>query len=246
MNGVAKQPSRTVSTRMFRGYTIHAITNGVHSYTWTAPSFRRLFDRYLPGWANEPELLVRQQVIPNEYVWQAHQESKRSLVEYANRLTGSHLCDETLTLGYARRFTPYKRPTLLFADLERLRKACGCGKVQIVIAGKAHPTDALGRALVAEIHRLRKELAGEIEIAFIPDYDMDIAARLVAGADVWLNTPERPMEASGTSGMKAAHNGVPNFSVLDGWWIEGCIEDVTGWSIGPPPEEEVTPEDGLS
>jgi len=245
VNGVAKSHG-AVSTRMFRGYTIHAITNGVHSFTWTSPPFRQLFDRYLPGWANEPELLVRQQIIPNEYVWQAHREAKRSLVEYANRLTGSHLCDETLTLGYARRFAPYKRPTLLFADLERLRKACGCGKVQIVMAGKAYPTDAVGKALVAEVHRLRDELAGEIEIAFIPDYDMDIAARLVAGVDVWLNTPERPMEASGTSGMKAAHNGVPNFSVLDGWWIEGCIEDVTGWSIGPPPEAEVSSADGLA
>ncbi len=242
VNGVAKR-HRDVSTRMFRGYTIHSITNGVHSFTWTAPSFRRLFDRYLPGWANEPELLVRQQVIPNEFVWQAHQESKRSLVEYANRLTGSHLCDETLTLGYARRFAPYKRPTLLFADLERLRKASGCGKVQVVMAGKAYPGDAVGRALVAEIHRYREELAGEIEVAFLPDYDMDIAARLVAGVDIWLNTPEPPLEASGTSGMKAAHNGVPNFSVLDGWWIEGCIEDVTGWSIGPGPEETLTPEE---
>lgn len=245
VNGVAKRHGE-VSTRMFRGYTIYSITNGVHSFTWTAPSFRRLYDRYLPGWANEPELLVRQQIIPNEYVWQAHQESKRMLVEYANRLTGSHLCDETLTLGYARRFAPYKRPTLLFADLERLRKACGCGKVQIVMAGKAYPADEVGKALVTEVHRIREELEGDIELAFIPDYDMDIAARLVAGVDVWLNTPERPMEASGTSGMKAAHNGVPNFSVLDGWWIEGCIEDVTGWSIGPPPEADVSPEDGLA
>jgi starch phosphorylase len=245
VNGVAKR-HRDISSKMFRGYTIHAITNGVHSFTWTAPSFRQLYDRYLPGWANEPELLVRQQIIPNEYIWHAHEMAKHSLVEYTNRLTGSHLCDETLTLGFARRFAPYKRPTFVFSDLERLRKVGGCGKIQIVMAGKAYPSDREGKRLIAEVLRLRQELSGEIEIAFIPDYDMDIAARIVAGVDVWLNTPERPMEASGTSGMKAAHNGVPNFSVLDGWWIEGCIEDVTGWSIGPPPDVEVSPDQELA
>ena len=245
VNGVAKR-HREVSTALFRGYTIHSITNGVHSFTWTSPPFRRLFDRYLPGWANEPELLVRQQVIPNALIWQAHEEAKRSLIEYANRLTGGSLCPETLTVGFARRFTAYKRPVLLFSDLERLRKVAGCARLQVVMAGKAYPTDAGGKRLIAEVHRIARELAGEIEVVFIPDYDMDIAARMVAGVDIWLNTPERPMEASGTSGMKAAHNGVPNFSVLDGWWIEGCIEDVTGWAIGPPPENEVSHEEGLA
>ncbi len=209
------------------------------------PPFRRLFDRYLLGWANEPELLVRQQIIPNAFVWQAHEAAKQSLVEYANRLTGSSLCPETLTLGFARRFTAYKRPVLLFSDLERLRKVAGCRRIQVMLAGKAYPTDEEGKRLIREVHRIRDELAGEIEVAFLPDYDMDIAARMVAGVDIWLNTPERPMEASGTSGMKAAHNGVPNFSVLDGWWIEGCIEDVTGWAIGPPPEAEVSRDEGL-
>ena len=135
-------------------------------------------------------------------------------------------------LGFARRMTAYKRPDLLFTDLERLQAIARTHPFQIVLAGKAHPHDAGGKRLIEQLHALMRELEGVVPIAFLPDYDMDNARALVAGSDVWLNTPLRPYEASGTSGMKAAFNGVPSLSVLDGWWVEGCIEGVTGWAIG--------------
>jgi starch phosphorylase len=128
--------------------------------------------------------------------------------------------------------TAYKRPDLLFTDVERLQAIARKHPFQIVLAGKAHPHDEGGKRLIEHLHALMRQLEGGVPIAFLPDYDMDNARALVAGSDVWLNTPLRPYEASGTSGMKAAFNGVPSLSVLDGWWVEGCIEGVTGWAIG--------------
>jgi starch phosphorylase len=235
VNGVAKK-HRDVSENMFPGYRINAITNGVHSYTWTSKMMKRVFDKYLPGWANEPELFVRVGVIPDHELWKAHGESKRDLIDYVNSTCGTDMNYETLTIGFARRATAYKRADLLFSDLERLGRI-GAGKIQIIYAGKAHPRDEEGKRLIRKIVSYKDRLKGAIKVAFIQNYNMAIALKLVSGVDVWLNTPLRPLEASGTSGMKAAHNGVVNFSVLDGWWIEGHIEGFTGWSIGPSPSE---------
>ena len=232
VNGVAKR-HQEISSQMFSGYEIHAITNGVHSFTWTGESYRKIYDKYLPGWAIEPELLAKVEIIPDCEIWQAHEEQKKGLIEFANQKANGNLRDDVFTLGFARRVTEYKRPTLLFSNIERLRSISKKGTVQVIFSGKAHPRDEGGKRLIEQIYSYSKKLKGDIEIVFLENYNMDIAARIVGGVDVWLNTPLRPMEASGTSGMKAAHNGVINFSVLDGWWIEGWIENLTGWAIGP-------------
>ncbi|MDQ1253555.1 MAG: glycogen phosphorylase [Euryarchaeota archaeon] len=242
VNGVTKRHS-LVSSTLYPGYKIHAITNGVHSYTWTSPYFRTLFDRYIPGWANEPELLVRVGGIPDTELWEAHWSAKKALLDEVNERTGVGMDYEVLTIGFARRMAEYKRATLLFSDLQMLRKINKRGKIQIIFAGKAHPNDSAGKQIIRDIFRTIEKLKDEIKIVFLENYDMDLAAKMVAGVDVWLNTPTRPYEASGTSGMKAAHNGVVNFSVLDGWWIEGWIEGVTGWAIGPQPEEKLSEEE---
>jgi len=235
INGVAKKHGE-VSKSMFPGYEIHAITNGVHSYTWTCDSFKKIFDHYLPGWANEPELFVRVGRIPDQGLWDAHMEAKRHLFSYVRQQTGIELSPDILTLGFARRATAYKRADLLFRDLERL-EAMGTGRLQIVYAGKAHPKDMAGKQLIQNIFNYKEKLKDKIRIVYLTNYNMEIALKIVSGVDVWVNTPLRPLEASGTSGMKATHNGVMNFSVLDGWWIEGHIEGYTGWSIGPAPQE---------
>jgi starch phosphorylase len=236
INGVAKR-HQEISSKMFAGYEIHAVTNGVHSFTWTGDSYRKVFDKYLPGWAIEPELLAKVDIIPDCEIWQAHEEQKQILIDYANLTAGSSLSSDVFTLGFARRATEYKRPTLLFSNLERLRTISQKGKVQAIFAGKAHPRDEGGKKLIEQIYSFGKQLMGDVEIVYLEDYSMDTAAKMVGGVDVWLNTPLRPMEASGTSGMKAAHNGVINFSVLDGWWAEGWIENLTGWAIGPHSSE---------
>jgi starch phosphorylase len=236
INGVAKKHGE-VSQNMFPGYTIHAITNGVHTFTWTCEDMAKLFDKYIPGWANEPELFVRSGNIPDLELWEAHREAKRKLLDHVNRTTGAEMDLNVLTLGFARRTTAYKRPHLLFHDIDRLLKIAEKGKLQIIYAGKAHPHDDNGKKLIQGIYEYGDRLKGKIQVVFLPGYNMDTALKLVSGVDIWLNTPLRPLEASGTSGMKAAHNGVLNFSVLDGWWIEGHIEGFTGWAIGGPPTE---------
>ena len=243
VNGVAKKHGQ-VSQSMFPGYQINAITNGVHSYTWTCESFKRIFDKYLPGWANEPEIFVRIGGIPDEEIWNAHKEAKKKLIDYVNSVSDAGMDYETLTIGFARRATAYKRADLLFSDVERLERI-GTGKIQIIYAGKAHPKDTPGKELIKKIFSYKKQLKDKIKIAFLQNYNMEIALNLVSGVDIWLNTPLRPLEASGTSGMKAAHNGVMNFSVLDGWWIEGHIEGFTGWAIGPAPKE-IEPDNNMN
>jgi glycogen phosphorylase len=235
INGVAKKHGE-VSRNMFPGYEISAITNGVHTFSWTCDSFKRLYDKYLPGWANEPELFVRVGRVPDEEIWSAHMEAKKVLFDYVRNAAGIDLNPDILTLGFARRATAYKRADLIFSDLERLIKI-GDGRLQILYAGKAHPKDNTGKKLIENIFLMKERLKDKINMAYLQNYDMGIALKMVSGVDVWLNTPLRPREASGTSGMKAAHNGVMNFSVLDGWWIEGHIEGYTGWSIGPTPTE---------
>lgn len=231
VNGVAKRHAE-VSQKMYPGYRVHAVTNGVHPFAWTCPGFARLYDRYLPGWCHEAQLLVRADRIPDGAIWDAHAEAKQQLIEKVRGLSGVNLNPEWPILGFARRMTAYKRPDLLFADLERLKAIARQRPFQLVLAGKAHPHDEGGKRLIELLHAHMQALSGTIPVAYLPNYDMDIALSMVSGSDVWLNTPLRPLEASGTSGMKAAFNGVPHLSVLDGWWIEGCIEGVTGWAIG--------------
>ena len=239
INGVAKKHGE-VSKGMFPGYEIHAITNGVHSFTWTCDSFKRLYDKYLPGWANEPEIFVRVGRIPDEELWGAHMEAKKGLIDFVNRETQAGMNYDTMTIGFARRATAYKRADLLLSDPERLARI-GEGRIQIIYAGKAHPKDETGKDLIQRIVEIGERLKDRVKIVFIQNYNMDTALKIISGVDVWLNTPMRPHEASGTSGMKATHNGVPNFSVLDGWWIEGHIENYTGWAIGPSPDVPADP-----
>jgi starch phosphorylase len=230
---------------MFQGYAISAITNGVHSVSWTHPAMAALFDRHIPAWREDPSLLAWVDKIPDSKILEAHRLVKRELLEHIRQATGVRFDEDILTIGFARRATGYKRADLLFSDPDRLRRI-GAGKLQIVFAGKAHPHDQEGKELIRRVHQRMEELKGTVSAVWLPDYDMRLALKLIAGVDVWLNTPLRPLEASGTSGMKAAHNGVPNFSVLDGWWIEGHIEGLTGWSIGPAPDEIGQEERGMS
>jgi len=223
------------SRRLFPGFHIRAVTNGVHPHTWTSGPFRDLYDRYIAGWAQEPELLVRVDEIPHEDIRHAHQQAKQALVDYVREKNGVDLDLRTLMIGFARRATAYKRATLIFSDLEKLQEAGRQGAIQLVFSGKAHPADAVGKQEIREVHNAMRDLEGEVAAVYLENYTMDLASLMTAGVDVWLNTPLPPYEASGTSGMKAALNGVVNFSVLDGWWIEGWLEGTTGWAIGPGP-----------
>ncbi len=231
------------SRRLFPGFHIRAVTNGVHPHTWTSGPFRDLYDRYIAGWAQEPELLVRVDEIPHEDIRHAHQQAKQALVDYVREKNGVDLDPRVLTIGFARRAAAYKRATLLFSDLDKLREAGRQGAIQLVFSGKAHPADAVGKQEIREVHNAMRDLEGEVTGVYLENYTMDLAALMTAGVDVWLNTPLPPYEASGTSGMKAALNGVVNFSVLDGWWIEGWIEGTTGWAIGPGPGAPVSEAD---
>ncbi|NLM30731.1 MAG: alpha-glucan family phosphorylase [Methanomicrobiales archaeon] len=228
------------SRRLFPGFHIRAVTNGVHPHTWTSEPFRDLYDRYITGWTQEPELLARADTIPREEIRHAHQQAKQALVDYVKEKNGVDLDPRTLTIGFARRAAPYKRTTLLFSDLDKLREINRQGAIQLVFSGKAHPANEEGKREIREVHDAMRELDGEVTGVYLENYTMEIAALMTAGVDVWLNTPLPPYEASGTSGMKAALNGVVNFSVLDGWWIEGWIEGMTGWAIGLGPDVPVS------
>jgi glycogen phosphorylase len=232
VNGVARA-HRDVSQHLFPGHAVGHVTNGVHSATWTCEPFRALYDHHLPGWRDDPGLLRQVLAIAPEPLWQAHTAAKSALLASVALRSGRQLDPERLTLGFARRSTAYKRGDLLFRDLPRLRQL-GRGRLQVVYAGKAHPRDEAGKQLIRQVFAAARELGDDIPVVYLPDYDTDLARLLVAGVDLWLNTPLRPLEASGTSGMKAAHNGVPSLSVLDGWWVEGCVEGATGWAIGGP------------
>ncbi len=231
VNGVARRHAETTE-QMFPGYRIHAVTNGVHVGTWTHPAFAALYTANFPQWQHEPEVLVRALQLAEDAVADCHNSAKDDLIRLVRASTDIVLNPESLILGSARRMTGYKRPLLIFEDLDRLTAIAGDHPIQVVIAGKAHPRDQAGKEAIRRLHEICQTLRGKITCVFLPDYDMQLAMTLVAGSDVWLNTPLPPLEASGTSGMKAALNGVLNLSVLDGWWIEACIEGVTGWSIG--------------
>jgi starch phosphorylase len=232
VNGVAKRHAE-VSRLLFAQYRIDAITNGVHAATWTSPSFQSLFDAHIPGWREDNFSLRYALSIPSSKILDAHRAAKRELLLHVNHETNAGMDLDMLTLGFARRVATYKRADLLFLQLDRLRDiAAKAGGLQIIFAGKAHPQDEHGKELIKRIYQAKEALKPDVRIAYLENYDMALARCLLPGVDVWLNTPEPPMEASGTSGMKAALNGVPSLSILDGWWIEGCIEGVTGWAIG--------------
>ena len=232
INGVAMRHGE-VSHGMFPRYPIHAITNGVHAVTWTSPSFQDLFDRHIPEWRRDNAYLRYAVGISLEEIHEAHARAKAALLQELKRRTGVSLEESLLTLGFARRAAAYKRADLLFSDPRRL-SAMGkkAGPFQIIFGGKAHPNDAEGKALIRRVFEAAGQVDHNIRIVYLENYDMALARFITSGVDLWLNTPQRPQEASGTSGMKAALNGVPSLSVLDGWWIEGCFEDVTGWAIG--------------
>jgi starch phosphorylase len=232
VNGVAKQHGET-SRQMFPEVPIEAITNGVHAGTWTSPAFQQLFDRYIPSWREDNYSLRGALGLPAEEVWASHLIAKHELLEEVRKKTGLNLEPEVFTIGFARRATGYKRADLILSDLDRLREiAKNAGQFQIVFAGKAHPNDGGGKDIIRRIFKAKKALRKNIPVVFLDDYNLDLGGKITSGVDLWLNTPQFPLEASGTSGMKAALNGVPSLSILDGWWVEGHIEGVTGWSIG--------------
>jgi starch phosphorylase len=232
VNGVAMRHGE-VSRGMFPHYAISAITNGVHAVTWTSEPFRRLFDQHLPGWRTDNNYLRYAISIPLQEVRQTHAQAKQNLFDEIQRRTGQVLDPEIFTIGFARRASTYKRANLVFSNPERLRAiARNVGPIQLVYGGKAHPRDEGGKNLIRSVFGGAATVADVIRTVYVENYDLQWGGLISSGVDVWLNTPMRPQEASGTSGMKAAMNGVPSFSVLDGWWVEGHIEGITGWSIG--------------
>ncbi len=235
VNAVSNLNAQVAST-MFDNYHIHPLTNGVHHITWTSPTMAELFDEKLPGWKHDPTQLSYAGKLADEDLLAARSRNRRIFRELVKASTGVELEEKRLTIGFARRFATYKRANLVFKDLERLSKIGG-GKIQFVFSGKAHPRDEGGKQLIRDIYGSAKNLAAEIPVAFLENYDMDTGLAITSGVDIWLNNPIRPMEASGTSGMKAAMNGVPNCSILDGWWPEGCQHGVNGWAIGESEED---------
>jgi len=232
VNGVAMRHGE-VSQDMFPQFPIHAITNGVHSSTWACPSFEALFDQEIPEWRRDNAYMRNAVGIPLEKITKAHALAKAALFEEVQRRTGVLFDPAVLTIGFARRAATYKRADLLFRDAGRLTELVqSAGPIQVLYGGKAHPHDEAGKALIQRVIEAASGLQGKIKIIYLENYNMALAKLITSGVDLWLNTPQRPQEASGTSGMKAALNGVPSLSVLDGWWVEGCVEGVTGWAIG--------------
>lgn len=231
VNGVGKRHGE-VSRHTYAMPALDSITNGVRPATWAAPALSALFDRFIPDWRHDAQGLRRALAIPLDALRAAHAAAKRALVERIAARLQVTLDESRPILGLARRMTPYKRVDLLFRDLGRLEKiAADCGGLQVVVSGKAHPRDQGGKEMVRRLTHIARAASGALRVVFVPDYDLDWARYLVSGSDLWINTPEPPLEASGTSGMKAAVNGVPSLSVLDGWWVEGWIEGVTGWAV---------------
>jgi starch phosphorylase len=239
---------QSTSERLFPGFKFDYVTNGIHHRTWTAPTIQNLFDQYLPGWFIEPDQLISApEVLPDDALWAHHQDAKAKLIRYVNtHLTAISSPDElhnpldgrlfdvnTLTISLARRPVAYKRPLLLYQDIERFVRL-GAGKLQIIQCGKSHPEDDVSQEFVRQIVTLSKRFKDVLRISFLRNYSPKLARVLVSGSDLWLNTPRRPLEASGTSGMKAAINGCLNFSVQDGWWIEALrTNPLAGWPLGP-------------
>jgi len=231
INGVAMHHGE-ISRGMYPEYPVRAITNGVHAVTWSSPSFRELYDRHVPEW-REDNLYLRYAIgIPIEEIRAAHLAAKRKLLDEIRSRTGRALDEKVMTIGFARRAAAYKRLELFFSDCERLKWiAKQVGPFQVVCGGKAHPQDEAGKQSIQRVFAAAAELGDSVPVVYVENYDMTWAGLLVSGVDLWLNTPLPPEESSGTSGMKAALYGIPSFSVLDGWWMEGHVEGYTGWSI---------------
>jgi len=229
-NGVS-QLHGEISRQMFPGFNIGHVTNGVHHLSWTGPEFAALFDSYCPNWRMQPQVLSEAHKIPDEAIKQAKQHAKKRLVSYVNSVTGVGFHDEFLTICFARRATAYKRATLIFTDLEYLFNLTS-DRVQFIFAGKSHPQDGSGKELIRDIVHIGKQYEKNLRLVFVPNYSIWLASLMTQGTDVWLNTPRRPREASGTSGMKVCFNGGVNMSVLDGWWREACQDRINGWAIG--------------
>lgn len=241
VNAVSLRHSQ-VSAGMYPGFEVGAVTNGVHATTWTAPPIARLFDRHIPNWRADNSYLRHAVMLPLDELQAAHAQAKRDMVAEVKRRSGVTLDPAAFTICFARRATAYKRADLLFSDPRRLKRiARRVGPLQVLFGGKAHPNDESGKALIRRVCQAA-ETFKECRIIYLEEYDFALAKYLVAGVDLWLNNPEKPLEASGTSGMKAALNGVPSLSTLDGWWIEGCVEGVTGWAIGEDPLKPSDPE----
>ncbi|MCC6426803.1 MAG: alpha-glucan family phosphorylase [Phycisphaerales bacterium] len=246
-NGVARKHGE-VSRAMFPHHKVDSITNGVHAGSWVCKSIANLFDEHIPTWRHTNSDLRLAGAIPSQSLWDAHQHAKHELIDMIEEQTGAEFDPEVFTICFARRATAYKRAAMLISDPDRLRRiAKSAGRIQVIYAGKAHPHDGVGKGIIKQINDAIAQLCAEnklgadnrdIKLTFLPNYDIGLARKMVAGSDLWLNTPEPPMEASGTSGMKAALNGVPSLSTMDGWWIEGCVEGVTGWGIGQVPKVE--------
>ncbi len=243
VNGVSMRHEQ-ISQGMFPNYPFNSITNGVHAATWISPAFGELYDQFIPEWRHDNRYLRYAISIPLEEIQQTHVRAKLELLQEVKCRTGLNLSPEAMTFGFARRATQYKRADLLFSDIERLRRiAREVGPLQILYAGKAHPRDENGKSMIRNVFEAAAALKNDIDIVYMEEYDMALAKYVCSGVDVWLNTPQKPHEASGTSGMKAAMNGVPSLSVLDGWWVEGHVEGVTGWSIGFGWEKETNPQE---
>lgn len=232
VNGVARRHGE-VAQGMYPGYEVASITNGVHAGTWVSPPFAALYDREVPGWRKDNSYLRRVLDVHLDHILEAHAQSKRELLAEVERRMGVALDPAVMTIGFARRAATYKRADLIFSDLDELRAITReAGPLQFVYAGKAHPHDEPGKELIRRVFEARDHLGDNIPIVYLEGHDMRLGMLLCAGVDLWLNNPQKPLEASGTSGMKASLNGIPSFSVLDGWWPEGWVEGVTGWSIG--------------
>jgi len=241
INGVSMRHEQ-ISRGMFPGYPINSVTNGVHGATWASLPFRRLYDKHIPRWRRDNLYLRYAMSIPLDDIGQAHSEAKQDLLAEVKRRTNVQLDPAMMTIGFARRAAMYKRADLLFSDLNRLKRiATQTGPFQVIYGGKSHPWDGEGKAIIQAIFQAAEALRDTVRVVYLEEYDMALAEYMCAGVDLWLNTPEKPAEASGTSGMKAALNGVPSLSILDGWWIEGNVEGVTGWAIGDSWEAESNP-----
>jgi starch phosphorylase len=233
VNGVALLHEQ-VSRGMFPDYPIDAITNGVHVPTWASKPFVELFDEHIPNWRRSPEYLRYALAIPRAEILDAHKQAKDDLLAEVQLRTGRVLNPDAFTIGFARRATGYKRASMFFSDMDRLRRITAeIGPVQIIYAGEAHPRDTSGQQMIRDIFQAGRELGDALPVVYLENYNMSLAKFMISGVDIWLNTPLKPHEASGTSGMKAALNGIPSLSVVDGWWYEGLMEGITGWGVGP-------------
>ncbi len=233
-NGVAKKHG-DISRKMFPQYEVDSITNGIHLGYWVSRPFRQIFDKKWPNWKANPSILQNAIELDDLDIFDAHIENKFNLISYQKGHSWNLLDEERITIGFARRFATYKRATLIFKDIDRLGNICK-DKIQFIFAGKAHPEDAMGKEYIKEIYKSGEYLYDNygVKVVMMENYNMDLSHMLVSGCDIWLNTPERYREASGTSGMKAALNGVLNFSIQDGWWLEGYHKNsMAGWAIGP-------------